>query len=180
MARIGIDLGGTNIVAGVVDDGYHILAKAKRKTAVPRPAEQIVDDMAACAREAVETAGLTMDRIEAVGVGSPGVCNGQTGVVERADNLGFSHVPLREMLGARLRKPIGLENDANAAAYAEYLAGAAQGKKSYPKNSDGKKKTTQKSQSKGKNYTRKPSQNQKGKRRTKKNNTPIHAADRTP
>lgn len=51
---------------------------------------------------------------------------------------------------------------------------AAQGKKSYPKNSDSKKKTTQKLQSKGKNYTRKPSQNQKGKRRTKKNNTPIN------
>ena len=51
---------------------------------------------------------------------------------------------------------------------------AAQGKKSYPKNSDGKKKTTQKSQGKGKNYTRKPSQNQKGKKRTKKNNTPIN------
>lgn len=53
-------------------------------------------------------------------------------------------------------------------------AAAAQGKKSYPKNSDGKKKTTQKSQGKGKSYTRKPSQNQKGKRRTKKNNTPIN------
>lgn len=51
---------------------------------------------------------------------------------------------------------------------------AVQGKKSYPKNSDGKKKTTQKSQGKGKNYTRKPSQNQKGKKRTKKNNTPIN------
>lgn len=51
---------------------------------------------------------------------------------------------------------------------------AAQGKKSYPKNSDGKKKTTQKTQGKGKNYTRKPSQNQKGKKRTKKNNTPIN------
>lgn len=51
---------------------------------------------------------------------------------------------------------------------------AAQGKKSYSKNSDGKKKTTQKSQSKGKNYTRKPAQNQKGKKRTKKNNIPIN------
>ena len=51
---------------------------------------------------------------------------------------------------------------------------AAQGKKSYPRNSDGKKKTTQKTQSKGKNYTRKPSQNQKGKNRTKKNNIPIN------
>lgn len=53
-------------------------------------------------------------------------------------------------------------------------AAAAQGKKSYPKNSDGKKRTNQKSQGKGKSYTRKPSQNQKGKRRTKKNNTPIN------
>lgn len=130
MYRIGIDLGGTNIVAGVVDGDYHILATAKRKTAMPRPAEDILDDMADAAREAVKNAGLTMADIEAVGVGSPGVCNSDTGVVERADNLQFYHLPMQEKLEARLDKPVRVENDANAAAYAEFLAGAARGRSS--------------------------------------------------
>ena len=61
MYRIGVDLGGTNIVAGVVDEYYKIVAKAKRKTACPRPAGEILADIAACVNEAVKTAGITMD-----------------------------------------------------------------------------------------------------------------------
>lgn len=130
MYRIGIDLGGTNIVAGVVDDSYRILATAKCKTATPRPAQEIIADMARVSREAVQAAGLTMDDIAGVGVGSPGVCNADTGVIERAANLGFIQVPLRDALSALLNKPVTIENDANAAAYGELLAGAAKGKSS--------------------------------------------------
>lgn len=130
MYRIGIDLGGTNIVAGVVDDSYRIIATAKCKTATPRPAEEIIADMARVSREAVQAAGLTMDDIDGVGVGSPGVCNADTGVIERAANLGFIQVPLRDALSALLNKPVTIENDANAAAYGELLAGAAKGKSS--------------------------------------------------
>ena len=72
MYKLGIDLGGTNIVAGVVDENYKIIATAKRKTNCPRPAEEIVADMAAAALEAVENAGLNLQDIEAAGVGSPG------------------------------------------------------------------------------------------------------------
>ena len=64
MYKLGIDLGGTNIVAGVVDEHYRIVATAKRKTNLPRPAEQIVDDMAAVTFEAIQSAGLTPDDID--------------------------------------------------------------------------------------------------------------------
>lgn len=68
---VGIDLGGTNIVAGVVDESYKIIAKAKLPTNRPRPAEDIILDCAEAVRQAVKNAGLTMDDIEAVGLGSP-------------------------------------------------------------------------------------------------------------
>lgn len=128
MYRVGIDLGGTNIVAGVVDKDYHLVATAKRKTRLPRPADEIIADMAAVTREAVAKAGLSMAEIDGVGVGSPGSINSDTGVVERAANLGFSYEPLQAKLEALLDKPVRIENDANAAAYGELLAGAAKGK----------------------------------------------------
>ena len=130
MYRIGIDLGGTNIVAGVVDDNYNIIAKAKRKTRIPRPADEIIRHMAEAALEAAEAAGISMDDISMVGVGSPGTCNPDTGVIEYANNLGFENVPMREKLSALLNKEVYIENDANAAALGEALAGAAKGAQS--------------------------------------------------
>ncbi|MBQ8683643.1 MAG: ROK family protein [Clostridia bacterium] len=129
MYRIGIDLGGTNIVAGVVDEDYTIVATAKCKTAAPRPVDDILSDIARTARQAVENAGLTMEDIAGIGIGSPGICNADTGMVERANNIGFHFVPVTEKLEALLGKEVHLENDANAAAYGELLAGAAKGKR---------------------------------------------------
>jgi len=130
MYRIGIDLGGTNIVAGVVDRNYNIIAKAKRKTRVPRPADEIIRDMAQASLEAVESAGLSIDDIELVGVGSPGTCNPDTGIIEYANNMGFENLPMRDNLGAILKKDVYIENDANAATLGEALAGAAKGAQS--------------------------------------------------
>ena len=130
MYRIGIDLGGTNIVAGVVDDEFRIVATAKCKTRIPHPAEEIVVDMARMAKEAVQNAGLTMADIAYVGVGSPGTCNADTGIVEYSNNLQFEKLPLRDMLGGMLDKAVYIENDANAAALGEALAGAAKGAQS--------------------------------------------------
>ena len=127
MVRIGIDLGGTNIVAGVVDDGYRILASAKCKTLARRPVEEIVADMVRLTREAVRDAGLSMDDVQSVGVGVPGACNAATGVVEYTANLPFADFPLVEMMGRALGKPVYIGNDANAAALGEIKAGAAQG-----------------------------------------------------
>ncbi len=127
MYKLGIDLGGTNIVAGVVDENFNIVATAKRKTNCPRPADEILDDMAAVALEAVEAAGLKKEDIEAAGVGSPGAIDPVNGVVCFSNNLEFYNVPMAEMLKERTGFDFYLENDANAAAYGEYVAGAGKG-----------------------------------------------------
>ena len=126
---IGIDLGGTNIVAGVVDENYQILTKASVKTNLPRPEQEIAADMAAVARQAAEEAGLSLDQIEWVGVGTPGIANSATGIIEYSNNLGFCNTPMVQYLEEALGRPAFIENDANAAAYGEYVAVAAKGAK---------------------------------------------------
>ena len=124
---IGIDLGGTNIKAGVVNENYEIIAKATTKTLLPRPAEEICADMAKVSLEAVEQAGLTLDDIESVGIGTPGTANSATGIIEYSNNLGFLNLPVVEIMQKHINKPVYVENDANAAAYGEFVAGAAKG-----------------------------------------------------
>ena len=124
---IGIDLGGTNIKAGVVDEQFNIVSKATCKTNLPRPAEEICADMAKVAVEAVEKAGLTLDDIQSVGIGTPGTANSATGVIEYSNNLGFLNFQVVELMKTFIPKPCYVENDANAAAYGEYVAGAAKG-----------------------------------------------------
>lgn len=124
---IGIDLGGTNIVAGVVNDNYEIIAKASIPTKSPRPADEILADMARVSEMAVEKAGITMAEVESVGVGTPGTANKVTGIIEYSNNLRFDNVPMVEVLEKLLNKKVYIENDANAAAFGEYLAGAGKG-----------------------------------------------------
>ncbi|MBQ8823767.1 MAG: ROK family protein [Ruminococcus sp.] len=126
---IGIDLGGTNIVAGVVDEEYNIISKASVKTNLPRPEQEIAADMILVAKQAVEKAELTMEQIEWVGVGTPGIANSETGIIEYSNNLGFVNTPMVKYLEEGLGRPAFIENDANAAAYGEYVAGAAKGAK---------------------------------------------------
>lgn len=133
MYTIGIDLGGTNIVASVVNDEYKIIATSKTPTNSPRSAEEIFDDIAEVCEEAVKSAGLTMDDIESVGMGTPGTVNAD-GVIEFANNLAFNNVPARTMLAKRLNKPeekVFIENDANCAALGEAKAGVGNGAKDF-------------------------------------------------
>ena len=131
MYKLGIDLGGTNIVAGIVDENYNIIFTAKLKTNCPRPAEEITDDMVKTANMAIENAGLKIEDIEAFGVGSPGAVDPKTGTVVFANNLNFNNVPLAAMLKERMGVDFYIENDANAAAYGEYIAGAGKGTKNF-------------------------------------------------
>ncbi len=131
MFNVGVDLGGTNIKVGVVNDNFEIIGRAKLKTKCPRPAEEIVDDMALAVKMAVEDAGLTMKDINSVGVGSPGSVNPFSGMIATSNNLGFTNLPMAEMLKKRLDFDCYLENDANAAAYGEFLAGAGKGTKTF-------------------------------------------------
>lgn len=75
MYTIGIDLGGTNIVAGLVDDACKILSTAKVKTNLPRDPEAIIDDMVALCDKVIAQAGLVKSDIEYIGIGCPGTCN---------------------------------------------------------------------------------------------------------
>lgn len=127
MYKLGIDLGGTNIVAGVVDDNYEIIATAQVKTDCPRPAEEIVSDMAMVAKKAVENAGLKMSEIDAMGVGAPGAIDPEHGIVCYSNNLNFYDLPMAAMLKEKTGVDFYIENDANAAAYGEYIAGAGKG-----------------------------------------------------
>lgn len=124
---VGIDLGGTNIVAGLVDENYQILQKVSRKTNRPRPAEDIAADMAACTLDAIKQGGLTPNDVEWVGIGTPGIANSSTGIIEYSNNLGFVNVPMAEWISKATGLPAFIENDANAAAYGEFVAGAAKG-----------------------------------------------------
>lgn len=127
MYKLGIDLGGTNIVAGVVDENYKIVATAKRKTNSPRSNEEIVNDMAAVALEAIENAGLTVQDIDAAGVGAPGSIDPDNRIVVYSNNLQFFNLPLSDLLKEKTGLDFYLENDANAAAYGEFIAGAGKG-----------------------------------------------------
>lgn len=126
---IGIDLGGTNIVAGVVDENYKIISKVSTKTNLPRPEKEIAADMARVSVQAVKEAGLDMNQIEWVGIGTPGIANSEKGIIEYSCNLGFDNTPMVDYIKEYIDKPVFIENDANAAAYGEYVAGAAKGAK---------------------------------------------------
>ena len=133
MYTIGIDLGGTNIVASGVDDDYNIIGTSKTPTNSPRSADEIFDDIADVCEEAVKAAGLTMEDIDSVGMGTPGTVN-QDGVIEFANNLAFNNVPARTMLAKRINKPeekVFIENDANCAALGEAYAGCGNGAKDF-------------------------------------------------
>lgn len=126
---LGIDIGGTNISAGVVDESFTLLSKEKVKTLNERPYSEVLEDIISVAKSAVSSAGITLDEIESIGIGCPGTCNRETGYVEYANNLHWENVPLSADIEKALGKPCFFDNDANVAAYGEYLAGAAKGAK---------------------------------------------------
>ena len=129
MYYIGIDLGGTNVAAGVTDKEGHLLGKAS--IPCPRGSEAIADAMAESARLAVKEAGVPLEECASVGVASPGNIDPEAGIVFHAFNLELHNVPLAQMVSDRLGGiPTLLENDANAAALGEFVAGAGKGKNS--------------------------------------------------
>lgn len=127
MYQIGVDLGGTNIAAGLVDDHKRLLLQDSVPTALPRGAQEIVEDIVSLIRNLVQRANVPLPDVRWVGLGTPGTANVETGIIEYANNLQFENVPIKEMMEKALGCSVYIENDANAAAYGEYVAGAAQG-----------------------------------------------------
>lgn len=119
--RIGIDLGGTNIKAGLVNDKLEIVKKMSIPTNADRPTSEIMHDMAKLAIDVVREAGYTMDDVESIGIGSPGTCDSKNGILVYANNIKFFNAPMRAEIQKYINKPVYIDNDANCAAYGEYL-----------------------------------------------------------
>jgi len=127
MYYIGIDLGGTNIAVGVVDEDGKIIAKAETPTLVKRDYREIVKDMAMAAQKAMDEAGVKVSDIKSIGIGSPGTIDRKNGIIVYANNLFWRNVPLREELQKYLNVPVYIDNDANVAGLAEHVSGACRG-----------------------------------------------------
>lgn len=119
---IGIDLGGTNIAVGLVDKNGKIVMKASCPTQRERDWKEIVRDMAKLSKQVTEKAGYSLDRIKAVGIGSPGTIDSKNGVVVYANNLKMENAPVADEFRKYIDVPVHMENDANAAAFGEYVA----------------------------------------------------------
>ncbi len=129
MYNIGIDLGGTNIKVGLVDENCNIIAKASRKTDLPRPAEEIAEAIVDTVWDALGEAKVTIGEVNSIGIGTPGVANRNSGVVLYSCNLGFKNTDIGALIRTKLGKRVYVENDANAAAFGEVLGGAGKGYK---------------------------------------------------
>lgn len=128
---LGIDLGGTNIKSGVVDDTGRPLSSVSIETQADLGPEVGVENLAKAGRMAVEASGLRWDQIAAVGLGSPGTMDLSRGMLLQPPNLpGWNDLPIRDLLAAKLDKRTILQNDANAAAFGEYWAGAGRNTRS--------------------------------------------------
>jgi glucokinase len=125
---IGIDLGGTKILAAVVDPAGTIRGLSKRRTRAELGPVEVIARVTETAREAAAEAGLTMAGVAAVGIGVPGPLDPQTGVVSYAPNLpGWEKIPLGRKLSDVLGVPVYAENDVNVGTLGEYVRGAGRG-----------------------------------------------------
>jgi glucokinase len=126
-STIGIDLGGTNIKGGVCDQRGRLLAQDSVDTEAKRGFEHVLGRMAALVEQLRHKAKLSETKIAGIGVGAPGPMSHDLGIIFSAPNLpGWVNIPLRDRFSAVTGLPVALENDANAAAFGEYTAGAGQ------------------------------------------------------
>ena len=131
MKYVGVDIGGTNLKAGLVNDEGSILAMEKRKIAEVSDQKALVEALVALTQSLTERGGLTPEQIRSVGVGVPGAVEIHSGAVLYTCNLPLRNVPLRKLFHRYLPYPLYVENDANCAALAEYYVGAGRDSKRF-------------------------------------------------
>ncbi len=127
---IGVDVGGSNIACAVVDDNCEIISRSKAKTHGTKGVvdyAEVLDVITRSVNLACESAGVRISEISSIGIGCPGICNSDLGIVEYTNNLGFRNAPLKIDVENVFKIPVYLDNDANAAAFGEFVAGAAKG-----------------------------------------------------
>ena len=127
MYYIGIDLGGTNIAVGLVNEEKKLVMKKSRPTLTDRKIEEIIKDMAELALEVISDNGLKESDVGAIGIGSPGTVDGKNGVIIYSCNIPFDNTNIREEFKKYTSIPVYCGNDADVAALGEAYAGAAAG-----------------------------------------------------
>ncbi len=127
MYYIGIDLGGTNIAVGLVNDEKKLVYKKSRPTLTDRKIEAIIKDMAELALEVISDNGLKESDVGAIGIGSPGTVDGKNGIIIYSCNIPFNNTNIREEFKKYTSIPVYCGNDADVAALGEAYAGAAAG-----------------------------------------------------
>jgi glucokinase len=110
---IGVDLGGTKILAGVFTDKLDCLGRSKKSTKAQRGADKVVERIASCVADAIDECDLEPKQIRGIGIGAPGACDPETGVVRFAPNLVWKNFPLKKELEKQLDLPVFVENDCN-------------------------------------------------------------------
>ena len=124
---IGLDVGGTNLVAGLVDREGKILHKTACPVDRSWTAEELSARLVYLARQAAEEGGCPVSQLQAVGAGLPGLVDNRAGVVVKTPNMPFRNTPLRALFQRELELPLYLGNDADCAAIGEFWAGSARG-----------------------------------------------------
>lgn len=129
MFYVGVDVGGTNIAAGVLNDDNLIIGRATAKIKLPCPQKDLYSQILDVIKSALADCSARLTDITSIGIGMPGAVDSENGVVTFSSNLFVENFPLKEMLAKIIDAPISVENDANAAAYGEFTCGSLKGAK---------------------------------------------------
>lgn len=116
---IGVDIGGTNIVVGIIDEDYKVVIKKSFKTNAPRSAEEICEDIITTYKKIASEAGINPNELTEIGIACPGII--KKGVVVSATNLKFTDTPLKAIIEEKTGLHCEVCNDANAVALAEFI-----------------------------------------------------------
>lgn len=127
---IGFDLGGTKMMASVLDANYHVLGSARKSTNGSDGAAKGRAKIVKAIQEAIAEAGVDPKGIKGIGIGCPGLVNPAKGTLIFAPNLGWSNMGLRKILQTQFKCPVAVLNDVDAGTYGEYVLGAGKGARS--------------------------------------------------
>jgi len=124
---IGVDLGGTNIQAGLVDPDNQVLTRDSTKTKAHEGQDTVIKRLCKLVESIAEEGNVKISDIDAIGIGAPGAIDFDTGTVITAVNLRWNNVPLESILEDYFKRPVIVDNDVNVGAWGEYKAGAGKG-----------------------------------------------------
>ncbi|MCB1225026.1 MAG: ROK family protein [Verrucomicrobiales bacterium] len=127
---VGFDLGGTKMLAAVLDENYRVLATARKSTNGADGQTKGRGKILKAVHEAISSAGLDPVGLQGIGIGCPGLVNPEKGILLNAPNLGWNNVHLKEMLAKEFKVPVAVLNDVDAGTYGEYAVGAGKGARS--------------------------------------------------